>query len=223
MNPSLKRIEATLQQLDQGREQPKSLPTSAETPPSGISGEEEELQALLAALPGDWLKELHLHTAATEADWSDELTVSATSSRVLELPDVCRSPAVDQRLVNDPGLALGLLKEMSSRVEGWQQTLQQALHQIQTIYQAGPIVNGWLESKAVAGQPEGTTEYRLCGVNNQGSQWFRPCPADQVAEVSLAIARYQKLQQLLATKQLLEQRLSHINAALIKLHESLQD
>jgi hypothetical protein len=52
--------------------------------------------------------------------------------------------------------------------------------------------------------------YRLCGLDAAGQKWSRPCPVDQLASVSLAIARYQKLQQLLERKQYLETRLSQM-------------
>ncbi len=52
--------------------------------------------------------------------------------------------------------------------------------------------------------------YRLCGLDAAGQKWSRPCPVEQLASVSLAIARYQKLQQLLERKQYLETRLSQM-------------
>ena len=50
--------------------------------------------------------------------------------------------------------------------------------------------------------------YRLCGRDAAGQMWSLPCPLDQLPSVSIAIARYQKLQQLLDRKQYLETRLS---------------
>ncbi len=47
--------------------------------------------------------------------------------------------------------------------------------------------------------------YRLCGVDASGQHWSYPCPLDQLTSVSMAIARYQKLQQLLQQKYELEQ------------------
>ena len=49
--------------------------------------------------------------------------------------------------------------------------------------------------------------YRLCGLDASGKQWSYPCPLDQLPSVSMAIARYQQLQQLLQQKQELEQRI----------------
>ncbi|WP_427157882.1 hypothetical protein ACQFX9_19740 [Aliinostoc sp. HNIBRCY26] len=66
------------------------------------------------------------------------------------------------------------------------------------------------------------TGYRLCGVDASGKVWSRPCPPNQLAEVSMAIARYQKLRQLLGRKQYLETRLSQLAETLIVLHSHIQ-
>ncbi|MEH1893590.1 MAG: hypothetical protein V7K92_30665 [Nostoc sp.] len=66
------------------------------------------------------------------------------------------------------------------------------------------------------------TGYRLCGVDDAGKVWSRPCPAEQVANVSMAIARYQKLRQLLGRKQSLETRLSQLAQTLVVLHSHIQ-
>ncbi len=65
------------------------------------------------------------------------------------------------------------------------------------------------------------TGYRLCGLNSDGEFWARPCPADQVPSVSLAIARYHKLRQLLNRKQDLETRLTQLAETLIVMHSHL--
>ncbi|MCM0591479.1 MAG: hypothetical protein HEQ35_21315 [Gloeotrichia echinulata IR180] len=66
------------------------------------------------------------------------------------------------------------------------------------------------------------TGYRLCGVDANGKVWSRPCPADQVPAVGMAIARYQKLRQLLGRKQHLETRLSQLAQTLVILHSHIQ-
>ena len=63
--------------------------------------------------------------------------------------------------------------------------------------------------------------YRLCGLNPDGQLWCRDCPPEQVPSVSLAIARYHKLRQLLTRKQELETRLSQLSEALILMHGHL--
>lgn len=54
--------------------------------------------------------------------------------------------------------------------------------------------------------------YRLCGRDAAGQMWSLPCPLEQLPSVSIAIARYQKLQQLLARKRYLETRLSQLQS-----------
>lgn len=67
------------------------------------------------------------------------------------------------------------------------------------------------------------TGYRLCGLDADGQLWSRPCPAQQVPYVSLAIARYQKLRILLAKKQALENRLNQLIQNLTLLHGQIQE
>ncbi|MBV6627527.1 MAG: hypothetical protein KI793_32165 [Rivularia sp. (in: Bacteria)] len=62
------------------------------------------------------------------------------------------------------------------------------------------------------------TGYRLCGLDASGEVWSRPCPAEQVPGVSMAIARYQQLRQYLERKQKLENRLNHLAETLVVLH-----
>lgn len=54
---------------------------------------------------------------------------------------------------------------------------------------------------------EGAPSYRLCTLNPDGQLQCMPCPAEQVSTLSLAIARHQKLQQLLDQKRYLEAKL----------------
>jgi hypothetical protein len=70
--------------------------------------------------------------------------------------------------------------------------------------------------------PSLRTGYRLCGVDASGKVWSRPCPPNQLATVSMAIARYQKLRQLLGRKQYLETRLSQLAETLVVLHSHIQ-
>ncbi|MBD1922015.1 hypothetical protein H6F77_13070 [Microcoleus sp. FACHB-831] len=63
--------------------------------------------------------------------------------------------------------------------------------------------------------------YRLCGLDEDGQFWFRPCPPEQVPTVSVAIARYQKLRLLLSRKQDLETRLTQLAETLVVLHSHL--
>ncbi len=66
------------------------------------------------------------------------------------------------------------------------------------------------------------TDYRLCGIDKAGQVWSRPCPVEQVPSVSIAIARHQRLRQLLGRKQDLENRLSQLAETLVMLHSHIQ-
>ena len=119
------------------------------------------------------------------------------------------------------------------------QDLQQVIQQIESLYREGPIVDGWLESYACDSTPsnDNTVDmatpleyvkaagslqqdqviceaprscYRLNGVSPTGQQWSYPCPIEQLPSVSLAIARYEKLLQLLDRKHDLETRLKSL-------------
>ena len=54
--------------------------------------------------------------------------------------------------------------------------------------------------------------YRLCGRDAAGQMWSMPCPLEQLPSVSIAIARYHKLRQLLDRKQYLKARLSKLQS-----------
>ncbi len=104
--------------------------------------------------------------------------------------------------LNSPnsGLEMNPVKEIQTDVASCEAELQQIVRQIQDLYLEGPIVDGWLESHPSEG-------YRLCGLDPAGNMWFRPCPQEQLPSVSIAIARYQKLLQLLERKHYIENRL----------------
>ena len=65
------------------------------------------------------------------------------------------------------------------------------------------------------------TGYRLCGLNEDGQLWFRHCPPHQLPAIGLAIARYQRLRQLLTRKQYLETRLGQLAETLVSIHGQL--
>jgi hypothetical protein len=67
------------------------------------------------------------------------------------------------------------------------------------------------------------TGYHLCGFDEQGQPWSRPCPPEQVAQVSVAIARYQKICELLNHKSTLEQHLNQLAETLAVVHQNLLD
>ncbi len=84
--------------------------------------------------------------------------------------------------------------------------LQQIVQQIQHLYYEGPLVDGWLEFNPRS-IPAG---YHLCGLDAEGKMWTHPCPPEQLPSVSLAIARYQKILQLLKHKRQIEKILNSL-------------
>lgn len=121
----------------------------------------------------------------------------------------------------NPAFALSLLHDVAQVVEQWQQRLEMTHQQIHSLYAEGAIVDGWLESEV---GPQGQTRgYRLCGLDQHGQVWRRPCAPEQLPSLSLAIARYQKLRQLLAQKKGLEVRLHRLVKTLTVLRGQLQN
>ncbi len=164
------------------------------------------------------------------------------------LPKVKAPSLTQHRSIANPAMAITVLKEIEQRVIGWQQQLQQTLKKIQEVYSQGPIVDGWIESKSqnqnisvkdrhqtpmppmmdyvteIVSQPDGkftVADYRLCGLDADGQLWSRPCPLNQVKSVSMAIARYHQLRQLLNQKQDLENRLTQLTETLMVLQDHL--
>lgn len=222
MKPELKRIEATLDRI------------STDNTQTTASGVQTYSFQLLPATPDKktWPKREEPGKAPT-------------------LPKLKTPTFSTHQNAANPALAVSVLNEIQKIAQTWQDNLQQTIRDIQDLYLEGPIVDGWLESepqsfetgevrrttndrlmdyKAVAQEAGGnvvyetrSAGYRLCGLNEDGQLWFRPCPPDQVPSVSVAIARYQKLRQFLARKQDLETRLSQLAETLVILHGHLQE
>lgn len=148
---------------------------------------------------------------------------------------------------SNPDLALNLLQESLNLLQAWRTELSQVIRSIQEIYREGPIVDGWLECSTqkvetttqilrtaavshlmdyvetlcadpTAAQPE----YRLCGLSADGRIWSNPCPQAQLASISLAISRHQKLQPLLQRKLVLEKHLHQSAELAAKFHGQVQ-
>ena len=66
-------------------------------------------------------------------------------------------------------------------------------------------------------------QYRLCMIDQMGKVQSRPCPSEQVPAVSIAIARHQKLRQIIARKQQIEQQLQFTTDALTDVKLSLEN
>jgi hypothetical protein len=148
---------------------------------------------------------------------------------------------------SNPDLALNLLQESLNLLQSWRTELGQVIRSIQEIYREGPIVDGWLECSTQ--KVEATTqilrtaevaqlmgyvetlcadptaaqaEYRLCGLSADGRTWSNPCPQSQLASISLAISRHQKLQPLLQRKLVLEKHLHQSAELAAKFHGQVQ-
>jgi hypothetical protein len=143
---------------------------------------------------------------------------------------------------------MNLLQELQQLVLSWQQELKRIQQQIEALYEEGPIINGWLESHSndpdknitslrhaeidelmnyvektlTQTDDSSLADYRLCGLDENGQLWSKRCPARQVPAVSLAIARYQKLRQLVNQKELLETRLAQLAENLVVCRGQLQ-
>jgi len=218
MKSGLQRIEATLNHL-------RSLPVAST---SGI------------AMASDSLS-IEQTSPSTLNLPPNPLPVKPTPPASLDLPKMYPSELEERRYVADPFLSMNLLKEMEGLVSRWQSELQKILLQIQDIHLEGPVVDGWLESNAsdptvlplspmpVEGEAPTAPEvpvsqralYRLCGLDEKGQFWSRPCSSIEVPYLSLAIARAHKLRQLLQYKQTLESRLSRLAQDLIEVHSRL--
>lgn len=167
MKPGLKRIEATLDQLEVQEDSPVSVvedysgfstvddrSRQAEHPaPRGRA----KLQVKPFPLPKGSADAAPSSTAGQVAKEHSEaklplLPADVAVEPVASLPGV--HPEVPasfpglalNRQAANPNLAIGLLKEIETLVKGWQKELEQTLQQIQVVYQDGPIVDGWLES-----------------------------------------------------------------------------
>ena len=167
------------------------------------------------------------------------------------LPQLKPVPISNHLQAANPAFASSILTEIQTIVTGWQNELQRLQQQIQDLYLDGPIVDGWLESHTDHAEtdfslPSKTEQaqlrdyieeisdsqvsyqtlpgdYQLCGLDPEGKLWSKPCPAEQVAEVSVAIARYQKLRQFLGRKQDLQKNLSELSETLMILHGNLTE
>lgn len=146
-------------------------------------------------------------------------TVTTDSLKEPSLPKVKTPGFTQHRHSSNPCFAMSLLQDIATVVNQWQLELEEVHNQIQAIYMEGPIVDGWLEADTGAdGSVQG---YRLCGLNQNGQLWSRPCPPDQLPGLSVAIARYQTLRQTMAQKHRLEVRLKQLGETLAVLRSRL--
>jgi len=200
MKQALKRIQKTLDQIETLKQSAANLPTANNRPIS------------FQILPGAPKVDLPPPSAAkSERPQSPQLPQLSVSS-------VEPSPVVETKVERSPSAKI---------------SIEQVLQQIQALYHEGPIVDGWIDSSPTALEPDDRVEeivferpdlsttdlssdldsslslsnYRVCGIDASGEQWSYPCPVDQLLELSVAIARYHKIQALLAQKRQLESQL----------------
>ncbi len=240
MKPELQRIETALHKLAQDSSTSSRTASATMIPPTeSVEGDQN------SNLKGRSLS-FSISVETFQADKHHPQTPT--------LPKFKPAQISEHRHSANPALAMNLLKDIQKIVGAWQKELQTIVREIQDIYMAGPIVDGWLEShsrQSEAGmtevrraemdrlmdyvaetinQPDATityesprTGYRLCGLDPDGKAWARSCPPDQVPSISVAIARYHKLRQLLNRKQELETRLSQLSETLAMLHSHVSN
>lgn len=149
------------------------------------------------------LKELE----KTVANWEQELNRVSLDIQDLQL----EGPVIEGWLESQPA------SSDSQTDEFWQQADVKALADYVSGLDA-PATSG--AASAVSHQPA-LAGYRLCHLDADGQVHCQPCPADQVPLVSLAIARHQKLRQLLSRQADLESRLTRLAETLIAAHSQL--
>jgi hypothetical protein len=144
----------------------------------------------------------------------------------------------------NPILAAHMLQEMYKMVTAWQQELQAIAQNSINITASGPILAAWLESRTFKLSNTGETiptpyvtvdasidlaqidpqaGYRLCGLDEYGKLWTRPCSMTEILSVSQAIARYQQLKDLNDRKQQVEQHIRQILEDLVHLRLKLEE
>jgi hypothetical protein len=173
--------------------------------------------------------------SSTSADWDPD---SNDRLARLEIPKFTHV-----RQNSNPSLAAHMLQEMYKMVTQWQGELQDIEQSIQKITASGPTLAAWLEFRSfkpgVTGEqiptPYETVDvltltavdaragYRLCGLDEHGKLWTRPCLMSEILSVSMAIARYQQVKVLLEQQEKIEFRISQIIEDLVYLRLKLED
>ena len=233
MKPNLKRIEATLHQLPRlsTAAYPKQDASINRTYSFEISSVAQKRNP--AVQVSDELQQ----TSSEDTLSNSKLQSSPTQQTVHKEPTLPKFNSLlsSHRNSSNPTLDVKLLAKPRPDIASYEEQLQEIIHQIQETYMEGPLVDGWLESypyvppvtmrhesvrlanyeEVCIGQENVTCEsprtgYRLCGLDAAGQKWSRFCPVEQLPSISIAIARYQKLQQLLENKHRLERHLKEM-------------
>lgn len=217
MKQTLKRIEEALNQLEQLKHTAYLQPSNAKNSTYSFEIDRTQPQSNSA------LEQL-----------SDSPTQTLETVKLLELPNLNSDSNSDAQPVADINLEMNSLPDTQTDVVDNETKLEQVVRQIQDLYHEGPLVDGWLEYYPPAPEPSAESlreisferpiknvevvanlveqesceltgaSYLICGLDEFGQQWSYPCPLEQLPSVSMAIARYHKLQQLLQQKHQLE-------------------
>lgn len=250
MRPELQRIETALAQLERNPQGVRNAKRTQRPLPQKIRNPSFSLAKPVRLPPSQsQLPTSQLPASSSRASQLPASQLPSSPSRAVSFPQPYQSqlttlPKLQSAHITthrhgvNPALATNLLKEIEEITTSWQRELKRVLIAIQDLYLEGPIVDGWLESQSplpdrpkIASHSLDLEEfnspdrpgYRLCGLDEHGRLWSRTCPPEQVAGVSVAIARYQKLRQLLKAKQSLENRLTNLAETLVMVHGKLKE
>jgi hypothetical protein len=179
---------------------------------------------------------------STDFDMSTNIDPNSASNRQVDLVEIPKFSNLRQDA--NPILAAHMLQEMYKMVTGWQQELQDLEQDRLEINTSGPILAAWLESRTfktgIKGESiptpyvaigdeidlataDAQTGYRLCGIDEHGKLWTRPCPMKEILSVSQAIARYQQLKDVTDRKQQIEIYIRQVLEDLVHLRLKLED
>ncbi|NJR31993.1 MAG: hypothetical protein HC778_02870 [Chamaesiphon sp. CSU_1_12] len=170
-------------------------------------------------------------------------SIDRNSDLNIQIPTVQVPKFSHLRQDANPILAAHMLQEIYKMVVGWQQELQDIERERIQITNSGPILAAWLESRTFKYNLTGTAiptpyetvnfntlttidpqaGYRLCGLDEYGALWTRPCSMAEILSVSQSIARYQQLKDLTERKQQVEQHIRQILEDLVHLRLKLED
>jgi hypothetical protein len=169
-------------------------------------------------------------------DRNSELSIQSTTVQIPKFSNF--------RQDANPILAAHMLQEMYKLVTQWQQELQEIEQESLGVSASGTVLAAWLESRTFKPSSKGTTiptpyttvdtiedlatvdpqaAYRLCGLDEYGQLWTRPCAMAEILTVSQAIARYQQLKDLTDRKQQIEQHIRQVLEDLVHLRLKLED
>jgi hypothetical protein len=143
----------------------------------------------------------------------------------------------------NPMLAAHMLQEMYRMVAQWQQELQEIERQSLEITASGPVLAAWLETQIFKPGTTGKSiptpyqpidpvelitvnplaNYRLCGLDEEGKLWTRPCSTAELSNVRSAVIRYQQLRALTERQSKIERHLRQILEDLVHLRLKLED